>query len=71
MTTTYSNQKKVIAKTHYNNRYVAVEGSIGDWACYIGKKSATVEYVKAYGDKISETEARRLFPEFEYLTWRA
>lgn len=67
---TQLNQKKVIARTHYNNLYVAVEGAVQDWACYVGKRTDTIEHVKAYGDKISETEARELFPEFEALRWR-
>lgn len=67
---TQLNQKKIIARIHYNNLYVAVEGSVQDWACYVGKRTDTIEYVKAYGDKIREREARELFPEFEALQWR-
>jgi len=62
--------KMILSKIHYNNLYVAVEGCVEDWACYVGSRNQTVEYVKAYGDKISETEARDLFPEFENLRWR-
>lgn len=63
-------QKLVISREHYNNLYVAVEGAIGDWACYVGKKSDSEEQVRRYGDKISEAEARRLFPEFKRMQWR-
>jgi len=68
--TTQVNQKKVIARNQYCNLYVAVEGSVGDWACYVGKNTDSVEHVKAYGDKIRESDARYLFPEFEHLRWR-
>lgn len=68
---TQTKTKMIISRTHYNNLYVAVEGSVGDWACYFGAKSKGVEEVRCYGDKISEEEARELFPEFEHLTWRA
>lgn len=68
--TTQLNQKKVMARTKYNDLFVAVEGSVGDWACYVGKKTDSIEYVKAYGDKIREREAKELFPEFEHLRWR-
>jgi hypothetical protein len=64
-------EKMVIARTHYNNLYVAVEGAVKDWACYVGKVSDGAEKVKRYGDKISEEKARDLFPEFETLRWRA
>ena len=62
--------KMVRSKTDYYNLYVAVEGDVGDWACYVGKKSDGVEEVRKYGDKISETKARKFFPEFEHLQWR-
>jgi len=65
-----SEKKLFSVKTHYANLYVAVEGAVGDWACYVGKNSDGVEQVRRYGDKISETEARRLFPEFNHLRWR-
>jgi hypothetical protein len=68
---TQTNQKLILSRTEYNNLYVAVEGCVEDWACYVGKRSDTIEYVKAYGDKISESKARELFPEFENLRWRA
>ena len=63
-------EKLLISRTHYNNLYVAVEGAVNDWACYVGKKSDGVDHVKAYGDKTSEEEARELFPEFDKLHWR-
>ena len=67
---TQTKEKMIISRTHYNNRFVAVEGAVNDWACYVGKKSDTVEKIKAYGDKIGEEEARELFPEIEQLRWR-
>jgi hypothetical protein len=63
-------EKLILAKEEYNNLYVAVEGAIHDWACYVGKKTDGLEHVKAYGDKISEAKARDLFPEFKHLRWR-
>jgi hypothetical protein len=68
---TKTNQKMILSRTEYNNLYVAVEGEIEDWACYVGKRSDSIEYVKAYGDKIYEEKARELFPEFQGLRWRA
>lgn len=67
---TQTKEKMIISRTHYNNLYVAVEGAVKDWACYVGKKSDSVDKVYRYGDKISEEEARELFPEFEKLRWR-
>ena len=63
-------QKKLSSKTLFNRLYVAVEGAVDDWACYVGKNSDGVEQVRRYGDKISEVEARKLFPDFETLRWR-
>jgi hypothetical protein len=63
-------EKLLQTRTHFNNKYIAVEGEVNDWDCYVGKKSSTDEYVRAYGDKISESEARELFPDFEKLHWR-
>jgi hypothetical protein len=60
----------MLSKTEYNNLYVAVEGEIGDWACYVGKRSDGIEHVRRWGDKIRESKARELFPEFAHLTWR-
>ncbi len=62
--------KMVHSKTEYYNLYVAVEGWVEDWTCYVGNRSDGVEEVKTHGDKISETKARELFPEFEHLRWR-
>lgn len=70
MQTNQEREKLVISKTHLYNHYVAVEGAVGDWACYVGQRQDSAEYVKAYGDKISEAEARQLFPEFKHLQWR-
>jgi hypothetical protein len=63
-------EKLVKSKTHYNNLYVAVEGAVGDWACYVGNINKGVEQVMRYGDKIGQDEARELFPEFAHLKWR-
>ena len=63
-------EKMVIAKTHGDRLYVAVEGAVKDWACYVGGKNDSLQFVKDYGDKISESKARDLFPEFENLRWR-
>ncbi len=71
MATNQEREKLIISKTHLYNHYVAVEGAIGDWACYVGQRSDSDQKVRDYGDKISESEARDLFPEFEHLTWRA
>lgn len=63
-------QKLMLSRTEYNNLYVAVEGEVNDWACYVGKRSDGIEEVRRYGDKIRESKARELFPEFEQLRWR-
>lgn len=70
MQTNQEREKLVISKTVLYNHYVAVEGAIGDWACYVGQRSDSDEKVKAYGDKISEADARELFPEFKLFKWR-
>lgn len=64
-------EKMVRSRVEFNNLYVAVEGAVGDWACYVGKVEKGVEQVRRYGDKISERQARILFPEFSHLRWRA
>ena len=63
-------QKLMMSKIDNIYRYVAVEGAVNDWACYVGKITSSVELVRNYGDKISETRARTLFPEFAHLRWR-
>jgi len=63
-------KKLMLAVREYNNLYVAVEGEVEDWACYVGKASDGFDEVKRYGDKISEKHARLLFPEFRKLRWR-
>ena len=65
-----SKQKMIASITKYYNRYVAVEGEVEDWACYVGSRTQDVKTIAAYGDKISEEEAKELFPEFEHLRWR-
>ena len=59
-----------LSTLHYYNFYVAIEGSVGDWACYVGNRTQSFADVASYGDKISEEEARQLFPEFKNLRWR-
>jgi hypothetical protein len=63
-------QKLIIEKTDGNYRYVAVEGEVEDWACYFDRITKTTEEVKRWGDKLNETRARYLFPEFNQLRWR-
>lgn len=63
-------EKLILSREEYHNLYVAVEGGVNDWACYVGKREDGVEEVRRYGDKISETQARHLFPEFKHLRWR-
>ena len=65
-----SKQKLILSKTDGHNRYVAVEGGIDDWACYYDNITKTIDEVKRHGDKINETRARYLFPEFKHLRWR-
>jgi hypothetical protein len=62
--------KLILSKSVSNNLYVAVEGEVNDWACYVGSIVDGFEEVKKYGYKIRESEARHLFPEFKHLTWR-
>lgn len=63
-------EKLLLSRTEYNNLYVAVEGAVNDWACYVGAKSDGVDEVRWHGYKISESKARELFPEFAKLHWR-
>ena len=67
---TDSDNKLFKTKTENIYRYVAVEGAVGDWACYYGKITDSVDQVRRYGDKIHERRARTLFPEFKHLRWR-
>ena len=63
-------QKLVLTKIDGIYKYVAVEGYVDDWACYYDKNTKTDDEVKRWGDKINETRARYLFPEFGHLRWR-
>ena len=65
-----SKTKLIMSKTDGIYRYVAVEGDVDDWACYYDKKTKNLEEVKRWGDKINETRARKMFPEFNHLWWR-
>jgi hypothetical protein len=54
---------------------VAVEGSAGDWAAYIGTvrgKNHDKEFtcVQECGEKLPQRFAEILFPDFKYLKWR-
>jgi len=53
------------------NKIVAVIGWGHDWAAYEGK--GTVKHVAEYGNKISQFEAERLFPDIAasglYYRW--
>lgn len=54
---------------------VAVEGSVGDWAAYIGAVPGINHdeewiTVKEDGTKLPKTVAEAMFPEFKTLTWR-
>ncbi len=54
---------------------VAVEGSIGDWAAYIGAipgfdHDSEWQAVYKHGSKLPENLAKILFPEFHDLEWR-
>jgi hypothetical protein len=69
MTQTSQTKKMLYARIHNNKLYVAVEGAVEDWTCYVGT-SADIDYVRKWGDKTSEDEARQLFPEFQHLMWR-
>jgi hypothetical protein len=70
MKTNQEIEKLILSKIEYYNFYVALEGAVGDWACYVGNRNQTFADVAAYGDKISEEKARELFPEFKHLRWR-
>ena len=63
--------KLMIEKMDGIYRYVTVEGWIGDWACYYDKITKSLEQVKKWGDKVNESRARKLFPEFNHLRWRS
>jgi len=54
---------------------VAVEGGIGDWACYIGAvagKNHEREFMEVakHGTKLPRQIAELLFPEWERYRWR-
>jgi len=65
--------KRVQTKTlALNVLAVAVEGTVKDWACYIGAVSGLhdAELVYEAGDKQSEELARAIFPAFHDLFYR-
>lgn len=53
-----------------NRPVVAVVGMICDWAAYRGQPEWDYAHTKENGDKISQKEAERLFPEFKKLQYR-
>jgi hypothetical protein len=68
--------RQLIVARYYNSNYfaTAIVASITegiDWAAYIGgadyhlAESEAVEYVRDYGDKLSEADARHFFPSIE------
>ncbi|MBA7682677.1 hypothetical protein ES703_91029 [subsurface metagenome] len=65
--------KRVSSKTLADNvMAVAVEGTVKDWACYIGAVTGLQgeELVYAAGYKQSEEIARAIFPAFHDLIYR-
>lgn len=62
--------KLIMTRQEGHLLFVAVEGAIKDWACYYGPTSKGADWVRSWGDKISESKARKLFPEFNHLRWR-
>lgn len=57
-------------------RVVACEGGCNDWAVYMEslysrKLGNSIEDIQNHGNKISQSDAERLFPNWvERLTWR-
>ena len=49
---------------------VAVIGYVHDFSAYEWHNTASDEDCANHGDKISENQARRLFPELEILSYR-
>jgi len=49
---------------------VAVIGWANDWAAYRSPEGTSVETCAREGNKISEREARSLFPELEKMYYR-
>lgn len=54
---------------------VAVEGSVGDWAVYIGAVPGHNHEVELYevvdnGSKLSRNLAEAMFPHYKHLQWR-
>ena len=52
-------------------KVVAVIGGIDDFAVYQGRGRWPVDTIAREGDKISEEQARRLFPELSNYMWRS
>ena len=68
--------RKLITARYYNANYfaTAIVASITegiDWAAYIGgadhtiPEEAAVEYIRDYGCKLSESDARHYFPDIK------
>lgn len=49
---------------------VAVMGAVEDWAAYEGPENKDNQWIMDHGDKLSEDEARDLFPAFTHLHYR-
>lgn len=41
-------------------RWVAVRGSVDDWAIYADKSNKPLEWIKAFGCKLTKNQARKL-----------
>ena len=63
-------QIKCIEQSDRGHTLVAVIGMIGDFAVYEGPEGWPDSYVASNGDKISEEEARRKFPELAAYHYR-
>lgn len=58
--------QKVIGRS----RYVARIGGIQDWACYYADAAKSQEEVSRYGDKLSQDNAYKIFPELKEYSYR-
>ena len=74
--TTKIGKRRIITARYYNANYfaTAIVASITegiDWAAYIGgadhaiSEEEAVKYVRDYGCKLSESDARHFFPNIE------
>ena len=50
---------------------IAVEGAIKDWTAYVETPNMPFHDTAAYGDKLPQSVAERLFPSWaKWFTWR-